>query len=109
MTRTDEIRQRLAFATPGPWSHSGGPVDGDGEWVWWTAEANADGGAIMHPVTSPAASKHVCEVLNTLADAEFIAHAHADIAWLLAELDARDERIALLRTEVSDLEGLVGK
>lgn len=39
--------------------------------------------------------------------AEFIAHAPADIACLLAELDARDERIALLRTEVSDLERLV--
>lgn len=35
---------------------------------------------------------------------EFIAHAPVDIAWLLAELNAARERIALLRAEADDLE-----
>lgn len=35
---------------------------------------------------------------------DFIAHAPADIAWLLDEVDAASERIALLRAEVDDLD-----
>lgn len=36
--------------------------------------------------------------------AEFIAHAPADIRWLLDEMDAAHERIAILRAEIADLE-----
>lgn len=36
--------------------------------------------------------------------AEVIAYAPADIAWLLDELDAARERIAILRAEITDLE-----
>lgn len=39
-------------------------------------------------------------------DADLIAHAPADIAWLLNELDTARERVAILRAEVSDLEAL---
>lgn len=43
------------------------------------------------------------------ADRRFNKSAQSDVAWLLEQVEDRDERIALLRTEVSDLEGLVGK
>lgn len=39
--------------------------------------------------------------------ANFIAHAPADIAWCLAEIDALRERVAVLRAEVTDLEDIV--
>lgn len=37
---------------------------------------------------------------------EFCTHAPDDIAWLLAEFDALRERVAVLRAEIADLEGL---
>jgi hypothetical protein len=39
--------------------------------------------------------------------ADLIAHAPADIAYLLAEVEAARERVAILRAEVVDLEGIV--
>lgn len=39
-------------------------------------------------------------------NADLIAHAPADIAWLLAEVDALRERVAVLRAEVTDLEDI---
>ena len=34
----------------------------------------------------------------------YLANAPADIAWLLGEVDALRERVAILRAEVADLE-----
>jgi hypothetical protein len=40
------------------------------------------------------------------ADIAFMRNAAPDIAWLLDEVDALRERVAVLRAEVTDLEGL---
>jgi uncharacterized small protein (DUF1192 family) len=41
---------------------------------------------------------------DEIAERAFIAHAPADIAWLLDEVDVLRERVAILRAEVADLE-----
>ena len=40
--------------------------------------------------------------------ARFTEDAERDLAYLLAEIDAARERIAILRAEVRDLEGIIG-
>lgn len=39
-------------------------------------------------------------------EGEVYEHAPADIAWLLSTLEAANERIAILRAEIADLEAL---
>lgn len=41
-------------------------------------------------------------------DADLIAHAPFDLSWLLEEVDAARERVAILRAEIRDLEGIIG-
>ena len=41
------------------------------------------------------------------AETKFIAHAPADLAWCLAEIDALRERVAVLRAEIADLDDIV--
>lgn len=41
-------------------------------------------------------------------DAALMANASADLSWLLAEVDAARERVAILRAEIRDLEGIIG-
>lgn len=84
--RLQEIRARLDAATPGPWH--------------------------VHPVGSIEVrrldySGFVVARANHDDDADLIAHAPADLAWLLAEIDALRERVAVLRVEVTDLEDIV--
>ncbi len=46
------------------------------------------------------------EVFTQNAEGTFRTWAPHDIAWLLDEVDALRERVAVLRAEVTDLEGL---
>ena len=82
--RIAEIRARLDAATSGPWVEDNGDVMTTG---------NTHHGPIM-----------VALDCDNEGDAPFIANAPADIAWLLDEVDAARERIALLRAEVDDLD-----
>jgi hypothetical protein len=66
--RLEEIRARLDAATPGPWEIE--------EWMTIHDVYAADG------KSEPTVATHV----RTL-DADLIAHAPADIAWLLAEVE----------------------
>ena len=72
MSRLDEIRARLAAATPGPWKS------------WIEGQEGAWGGSpgVMVPATS---GGDFIEA-GRPEDAEFIAHAPADIAYLLSLL-----------------------
>ena len=81
--RLAEIRARLDMTSERPWTNSDG-------WI-------VCGGTTRYYVTG-----HT----TLVGDAEFIAHAPADIAWLLNEVDTLRERVAILRAEVADLEGL---
>lgn len=70
ITRLKAVRVRLEAATPGPWTWA------DDGLIWPNRLGDPVGGA------------------NELADAEFIAHAPADIAALLADLAAARAKIA---------------
>lgn len=76
----DEIEDRAAAATPGPWETRigrGGPRNGDA--AVWTAE----------PVEEACVSGHVriADCGYRGLDADFIAHARTDVPALLAEID----------------------
>ena len=75
-TQLEEIGRRLAASTPGPWSRHGCDVHAEGSGVLFKGR---DGSA---DVRSQADS-----------DAEFVAHARADVALLL-DLVAGDGRRA---------------
>lgn len=80
--RLKEIRARLDAATPGPWD-----VD---EWTT-TADVFASGAK-----SEPTVAHRV-----RMSDADFIAHAPADIAWLLDEV----ERLRIARGSVDEHSG----
>jgi ubiquinone biosynthesis protein UbiJ len=84
--RLAEIRARLDAATPGPWDydHITRNVEADSRWL--------------------PDKRHVVAPMVGHFDGTLIAHAPADIAWLLDEVDSLRERVAILRTEVTDLE-----
>lgn len=93
--RLQEIRARLDAATPGR-----GP---------WRADADFQSeNPTLRVITGtyPDTVRMVAATLDA-AETKFIAHAPADIAWLLAEIDALRERVAVLRAEVTDLEDIV--
>lgn len=72
--RLEEIAGRLAAATPGPWEHNGGTIDEEG------------GGRVARIYGWSG-----CHADWTEGNGEFIAHAPADIAWLLrVAMAARD-------------------
>jgi hypothetical protein len=96
--RLAEIRARLDAATDGPWTTDVGPLDEHGESVWFPHDTT------VHGVTAYHRQRYVADAYGNEHDCELIAHAPADIEWLLAEVEARDERIALLRAEVTDIE-----
>lgn len=75
----DPIRARLAAATPGPWYSEWVPDD---DWIVVYGQPH---GAYVCP--------EVCTLTDD-ADAEFIAHAPADIAALLAEVERLREQLA---------------
>lgn len=82
--RLQEIRDRAASASPGPWvlTDGWGPAD-DGR-MRFLRIATAD---LTRTVvgTEPGADIHAGR-----EDAEFIAHARADVDWLLGECDAKE-------------------
>lgn len=85
--RRRAILARLAAASPAPWYRT---ISDDGLI------------RILHRVTAGTVNK-ICTVLRTgrnqHADADLIAHAPADLAWLIIEADrVREERDLLLKT-----------
>ena len=78
MRRIDEIRERLDKATPGPWKATYEAAD---DWVSITGQGFYDGG---HWMTCPEVA--TCEGIVG-PDADLIANAPADLAWLLGEVE----------------------
>jgi ubiquinone biosynthesis protein UbiJ len=104
--RIAEIRARLDAATPGPWTMG---VDSDAEaWLWDAMTDPYRGGVhaigIGAPPRGNRRAQYIADVHEDEASADLIAHAPADIAWLLDEVDALRERVAILRADLEDLE-----
>lgn len=74
MDRIEEIRARLEAATPGPWKTGGSAACGD---VYF--------GTLVDP-DDPTEPGVMLGMTSQAADAALIAHAPADIAWLLEQL-----------------------
>ena len=82
--RLAEIRARLDAATPGPWE------------VW------ENGTMVCAPDhDAPGAYHDIALAFPSLGDQDLIAHAPADIAWLLALAEALIEQIEFLKDDVS--------
>lgn len=94
--RLQEIRARLDAATPGPWRVI--------EPLQQTARPARR--MIVADLEAAQQSSEIGNVQMSWFDTRFITHAPDDIAWLLAEIDALRERVAVLRAEIADLEGL---
>jgi hypothetical protein len=78
--RLREIRERLAKATPGPWKHQ----------IWTTRGDCRRPDAALHVVEGPPPSLR-------FEDAQLIANAPADLAFLLGEVSRLDAENAELR------------
>lgn len=70
--RLEEIRQKWAKATPGPWGFGGNGV------------ATADGIECIAVTTFPKQYDLMTDIKRTRANGEAIAAAPTDIAWLIA-------------------------
>lgn len=88
-TRLDEIKARLAAATAGPWTIFG-------------SELYEDEFAVMHSEGRNCVADGVLR-----RDAEFIAHARADIEWLIGELEQARNR-AQAHCELCGGAGFIG-
>jgi len=85
----DRIRMRLAAVKHWPWTMRWAAVDSPAHsWGWWTNKQNAEVGSWRH---------------GHEADAELIAHAPADIAYLLAEVARLTAEHDAARAEVERL------
>lgn len=84
MSRLDEIRARLAAATPGPWWRTGGPE------LWFVEPAEGD------DVITGISRNQYHEIQSDRAghDAALIASAPDDIAYLLAEVERLTGEVA---------------
>jgi hypothetical protein len=71
--RAQEIQERLDKATPGPWE----AVE---------VARSVYGTPIHSPIGTGARMDEGAHIANAFSDAEFIAHAPEDIAWLLARV-----------------------
>jgi hypothetical protein len=88
MGKVDEIRARWAAATPGPWTHCVWYGTDDGGWAAIGPHHEEDDGISDEPG---------CDAEQCAErDAEAIAAAPSDVAFLLAELDALRERVSAL-------------
>ena len=77
-TREQEIRQRLEAATPGPWENNGGwAIEGP-----FTPTGRLALGVVVRNNRA-----------NALQDAKLIAHAPADLAYLLGEVAQLREQL----------------
>lgn len=86
--RIEEIKARLAKATPGPWVWDGDPVQPDALFSD-TAEVT-----IFEAVDAYNNAAMRWPGQNRVADQAFIAHAPEDIAYLLAELETARAALA---------------
>ncbi len=77
--RLEEIKARLAAATPGPWEESGGT-----EFGFRIAATERESKRIVRELSI--ASSHGGNV-RAFADAALIAHAPTDLAYLIAEVE----------------------
>lgn len=80
-----EIKARVEAATPGPWQHFPPPVN------------RLVAGGDNHSIEVAA-----CRILGGAADADLIANAPADLAHLLAELDAIEAHLASDRARLRE-------
>lgn len=93
----DAIRQRLNAATPGPWFSVVNDLIGG------RAVTAVD--KPMHAIDHRRGDRVVADMLNTDADAEFIAHAREDVEHLLAIAEAvRAYLEAIVRDEGNHVE-----
>ena len=90
MTRIDEIRERLDKARPGPW------------------HLHSQEGGNIHDITGRVDDEHGVIIYAECesSDADLIANAPADLAWLLdavARRDARCEDLAVKLNAIRDV------
>jgi hypothetical protein len=84
MTRLDEIRARLAAASPGPWERGANYLIGG---IW-----------ILHAGPEPEDRRVVADLITRDEDSTLIGHAPADLAYLLDEVDRT--RAALVEAQI---------
>ena len=94
--RVAEIRERLEAATGGPWSRE--------DFV----DVDQDGAYDLANVTAPAPDEPDIAVQGVALgilrpDADLIAHAPADLAYLLAELESANRRLAAVEALAEDM------
>lgn len=98
MTRDERlaaIRARCEATTTGPWCHYEGEIrQGQG------VDAQLGGPVVARTWANPQA---VWGPAQDIVDAAFVAHARADIPWLLGELACSDKRAAQLEKNALDL------
>lgn len=89
--RLSEIEARLKAATPGPWKRY------EAEWYQQV---------ISNPDPRPEMYKHsdIAERVGARVNAEFIAHAPEDMAYLLDRIKQLEEEVRLLDEEATALE-----
>ena len=80
MNRLNEIEARANAATEGPWEHEPPPGPGEDPMRPICVYPKEDGGTLAY-------------VQPLEADAEFIAHARADVPWLLEQVKLRDKAL----------------
>jgi hypothetical protein len=99
--RLDEIKQRMADASPGPW-HVKTANFGD-DWIVGiikTGESGEDGKIYGVHTTNVRASQMFGDAKT---DAEFIAHAPADLAWAIAEIERLKREMAEMEARHEDV------
>jgi hypothetical protein len=103
--RLDEIRKRLEAITPGPW-HALPPDDGTSYFP-----INGQDFKGRYGVENQNRAVFYASGFCTGNDADFIANAPADIAYLLAELEATQAKLAtaLKVTTEETIEHMKGK
>lgn len=96
------IRDRVAKASPGPWTTEPGAYSGANWSLGYSSDYDKD--VTVYLTTD---GVHASEMYGDAAtDGEFIAHARTDIPALLKAIDARDAELAQLRAELARLKPL---
>lgn len=99
--REQEIRERLAAATPGPWWVEGmGGITMDGKRDGYHVHANAPDGRLFRVGAGNRSSE---------SDAELIANAPADLAYLLEELERVRKLLEVYDGSAEAVRGVLAK
>lgn len=126
--RSEDIRARWEAATPGPWAFNGysAIVTPDAGYDAWESERLSEGHSLdlregctvcekrqcdfytedydREPIVAHVPSHHGDTAIHRrVSDAEAIANAPEDVAWLLAEVERRDRAMDGLRTGVENI------